>query len=309
MNRCPITYETCGNNKYAAAGLKKLARGLNDLKDFPYTSEEQRREAVTRAAKMSIQGVQPKVSARLNIKNECFEIVDTDGRFILKPQSLYFPELPENEDLTMRLAEISGIEVPFHGLICCRDGSHTYFIRRFDRIARKGKLAVEDFAQLAGKTRDTKYDYSMEKLVALVDSYCTFPAVEKVKLFRIVLFNFLTGNEDMHLKNYSLISKDGKTELSPAYDLINTTIALKEAKEEIALTLDGKRSGLTWKIMVEYFGAERLNVPRPVIQRVLDEIIACFEKWESLINDSFLSNEFKEKYYALINNRKRRLFI
>src|SRR5450759_2579649 len=115
MNFCPITYTPCGENRYSEVGLKQLAAGLNTLKDLEYTAEEQRIEAFNRASKMSIQGVQPKLSAILNAKNECFEIVDRGGRYILKPQHQLFKEMPENEDLTMRLAEIIDLEVPIHG--------------------------------------------------------------------------------------------------------------------------------------------------------------------------------------------------
>lgn len=93
---------------------------------------------------------------------------------------------------------------------------------------QRGKVPVEDFAQLAGLSRDTKYDYSMEKLVRLVDNYYTIPAVEKIKLFKLVIFNFLTGNEDSHLKNFSIITDNNQTRLSPCYDLVNSTIELQK---------------------------------------------------------------------------------
>lgn len=107
----------------------------------------------------------------------------------------------------------------------CADGSWSYFIRRFDRAGHNGKLPVEDFAQLAGLSRETKYDFSMERLVNVLDTYCTFPAVEKVSLFKRCLFNFVVGNEDMHVKNFSLITRDGKVGLAPAYDYLSTTVA------------------------------------------------------------------------------------
>jgi hypothetical protein len=140
----------------------------------------------------------------LNIKNGFFEIVDLNGKYILKPQHPYFPELPQNEDLTMRLAATIGIEVPLHGMVWSKDNSLTYFIKRFDRKGQHDKVAVEDFSQLAGLGRETKYNYSMEKVVKIIDTYCTFPAIEKAELLKRVLFNFLVGNEDMHLKNYSV---------------------------------------------------------------------------------------------------------
>lgn len=260
MNICPITYQPCGDKKYSDKGLKLLSRNLTQLNDLPLTQEEQLREAAIRADKMSIQGVQPKLSAKLNVKDEVFDIVDRGGEYILKPQNNFYPELPENESLTMKLAELIGIEVPISGMIYSSDIKFTYFIKRFDRYGRNKKLSLEDFAQLAGKSRETKYDYSMEKLVTLIDTFCTFPAVEKVKLFRLTIFNYLIGNEDMHLKNFSLITRDNKVELSPAYDLLNTTIVVPRTQEEIALPIAGKKRNLSVKILIEYFGEERLKL-------------------------------------------------
>lgn len=304
MNICPITYQPCGEKKYSDKGLKQLSRNLTHLKDLPFTQEEQLREAAIRADKMSIQGVQPKLSAKLNVKDEVFDIVDRGGTYILKPQNNFYPELPENESLTMKLAELAGIEVPLSGMIYSLEGKLTYFIKRFDRYGRNKKLSLEDFAQLSGKSRETKYDYSMEKLVALIDTFCTFPAIEKVKLFRLTIFNFLIGNEDMHLKNFSLITRDNKVELSPAYDLLNTTIVVPRAQEEIALPIAGKKRNLNAKILIDYFAKERLKLNANIINQTLEQIKLQFDNWESLIKISFLSNEMKEKYWELMKKRK-----
>lgn len=309
MNICPITYQTCGEKKYSDKGLKQLSRNLTHLKDLPFTQEEQLREAAIRADKMSIQGVQPKLSAKLNAKDEVFDIVDRGGTYILKPQNNFYPELPENESLTMKLAELAGIEVPLSGMIYSLEGKLTYFIKRFDRYGRNKKLSLEDFAQLSGKSRETKYDYSMEKLVNIIDTFCTFPAIEKVKLFRLTLFNFLIGNEDMHLKNFSLITRDNKVELSPAYDLLNTTIVVPRAQEEIALPIAGKKRNLNAKILIDYFAKERLKLNANIINQTLEQIKLQFDNWESLIKISFLSNEMKEKYWELMKKRKAILII
>lgn len=305
MNICPITYQPCGDKKYSDKGLKLLSRNLTQLKDLPLTQEEQLREAALRADKMSIQGVQPKLSAKLNVRDEIFDIVDRGGEFILKPQNNFYLEMPENESLTMKLAKLIGIEVPINGMIYSIDGRFTYFIKRFDRYGRNKKLSLEDFAQLAGKSRETKYDYSMEKLVTLVDTFCTFPAIEKVKLFRLTIFNFLIGNEDMHLKNFSLITRDNKVELSPAYDLLNTTIVVPRTQEEIALPLAGKKRNLSAKILIDYFAKERLKLNDTIISQVLNKINIEWNNWENLIKNSFLSNKMEEKYLELINIRKQ----
>lgn len=305
MNTCPITYEPCGDKKYSEKGLKLLSRSLTHLEDFPYTQEEQLREASARAPKMSIQGVQPKLSAKLKVTESVFEVTDRGGEYILKPQNNLYPQLPENEDLTMHLAEEIDLEIPLHGLIYSKDQKLTYFIKRFDRYGKGKKYSVEDFAQLSGKSRDTKYNYSMEKVAGIIESYCTFPAIEKIKLFKLTIFNFLTGNEDQHLKNFSLITKDNKVTFTPFYDLINTTLSLANPAEEIALPLKGKKSKLNKNILVEYWGKERLGLNKQIIDQTLSSINEKFEKWIDLINKSFLSKEMKEKYIALLDERRK----
>ena len=200
----------------------------------------------------------------------------------------------------MRLAASIGIEVPLHGLIYSKDGSLTYFIKRFDRKGQKDKIAVEDFAQLAGLNRDTKYNYSMEKLVKLIDEYCTFPAIEKARLFKIALFNYLIGNEDMHLKNYSIILRNGKVELSPAYDLLNTSIILQGEIEEIALTMEGKKSNLNYDVLVNYFGKKRCGLTDRIIEKMEDTIQKALSSWFELIEISFLSDKMKDKYRSFL---------
>ena len=309
MNKCPITYLPCGDNRYSEKGLRLLASGLSQLKRLDYTAEEQRKEAFNRSSKMSVQGVQPKLSAVLNIKEGKFDVVDNHGRYILKPQHYLYPQMPENEDLTMRLAASIGLEVPLHGMIWAKDNTLTYIIKRFDRKGQKDKIPVEDFAQLAGLSRDTKYNYSMESLVKLVNAHCTFPAVEKVKLFKLVVFCFITGNEDMHLKNFSIINRNGKIELSPCYDLLNTTIEIPNASEEIALSLKGKKRNLTKQMLINYFGGERCELNDKVITNTVQKITDALPGWTEEISNSFLSDEMKERYINVVESRFERLSI
>ncbi|MDR3667787.1 MAG: HipA domain-containing protein [Ignavibacteriaceae bacterium] len=303
MNRCPLSYAEIADGLYSDKGLKKLNVRLKNLKKLDFTTEELLEEAASRSDKISLDGVQPKLSAILSVSESAFKFVDTKGIFIIKPQQLIYPHIPENEDLTMRLAQKSGIDVPLHGLLYDKTLTLHYFIRRFDRPKPNVKYQVEDFAQLSGKNRNTKYDSSMEQVASLIEKYCTFPAIEKVKLFRLTLFNFLTGNEDMHLKNYSVITKDDITSLSPAYDLLNTTIALKNTKEEIALPVKGKKSNLTGNDLIVYFGKERLQLNDQTISLVLNELKEIIPEWETEIGISFLSKESKEAYVDLLNNR------
>lgn len=307
MNRCPITYQICGDQKYSLAGLRKLSPQLAGLKNIPFTAQEQRLEAASRAVKMSIQGVQPKLSVRLTIKNQAFEIVDQKGNYILKPQSDLYAEVPENEDLTMKMAKLFGIEIPLTGMVYSKDDSLSYFIKRFDRYGKNKKYHVEDFAQLTANNRETKYDWSMEKLLPVIERYCTFPLLEKRKLFRRVLFCFLTGNEDMHLKNFSLISKNNKVELSPAYDLLNTTILISNASEEFALPLAGKKSKIKKELLFQYYAKERMNLSDKTILAEQNHIVQKKKDLIKLLNDSFLNQEMKDKYLTLLEERYKRL--
>jgi serine/threonine-protein kinase HipA len=299
--------------RYSAAGLRALSPSLQELHDFPHSAQQQRQEAVVRAAKMSIQGVQPKLSVRLNAKQGLFEIVDRRGRYVLKPQHGVYPTLPENEGLTMNLAGLCGIETPLSGLVMCRDGSWSYFVRRFDRVGHNRKVPVEDFAQLGGGSRGTKYDSSMEQLVKIIDAYCTFPAIEKVKLLKRSLFNFLVGNEDMHLKNFSLITRDKKVELAPAYDFLSSTVAMlalgtpPDEIEEVALPLAGKKRKLSRTNWLDHFGAGRLSLPPKIIARVLGELLQTIDACLDRIRESFLPDEQKELYADLLCQRVERL--
>ncbi len=308
MKRCPITYEIIAENEhYSRQGLRLLSPQLNDLQPLEFSAAELRQDAIARVGKMSIQGVQSKLSAQLKIKAQQFEIVDQFGHFILKPQSELYPELPENEAVTMSMAKLIGLEVPVHGLVYGKDNSMTYFIKRFDRYGHTKKLAQEDFAQLSLAGRDTKYNSSMERVAEVITTFCTFPKIELIKLFKLTLFNFLVGNEDMHLKNFSLLTRDQKTTLTPAYDLLNSTIALGNAKEELALPLNGKKNNLTQKDFLNYFAIERLGLNRVVIAEVMQEITQALPKWQALIEISFLSKKMQASYLRLLAERAKRL--
>ncbi|MBS0626529.1 MAG: HipA domain-containing protein [Verrucomicrobia bacterium] len=304
MNRCPITYEHTENH-YSEKGLKLLK--LTQLKDFPYGRSQQLELAVSYSDKLSFSGVQPKLNAKIDPKLSTFEPVRSGGIFILKLPHAMYEDLPQNEDLTMRMASLAKIEVPLHGMVYAVDRSLVYFVKRFDRNGRK-KLPVEDFGQLAGLPKEAKYDSSMEKLIPIIDRFCTFKHTEKTKLFRLTLFNFLVGNEDMHLKNFSLMTTEaGVVQLTPAYDLINSTIVMK-AKEEIGLPLNGKKSNFKRADFIEYFGTQRLNLPESLIAQILSDLASCLIPWKELIEHSFLKPEKKEDYAKLLEERAFRLF-
>ncbi|MGA2655756.1 MAG: HipA domain-containing protein, partial [Gammaproteobacteria bacterium] len=294
---------------YSRRGLRLLSPTLETLNPLPLSAEEQRQEAIARTGKMSVQGVQKKLSAILKIKEAYFEIVDSGGLYILKPPSNEYPELPENEAITMTLAKQIGLDVPVHGLVYAKDNSMTYFIKRFDRVGHNDKVALEDFAQLSGEKRETKYDSSMEKVVSVISQFCTFPKIELARLFKLTLFNFLTGNEDMHLKNFSLITIDGKTSLSPAYDLLNSTIAISKPDEEMALPLNGKMRNITHKDLFKYFAVERLGLNQTVINDIKQLIQEALPLWKDYLSRSYLSVPMQQKYLALLETRCNRIDI
>ena len=298
MKRCPITYEIIPADKnYSAKGLKLLAPKLQDIQVLALTAQE-----IRDACQMSIPGIQAKVGAILKINENRFAVANQNSAYILKPQSSSYAELPENEALTMTLASIIGIDTPLHGLIYGIDGNLTYFIKRFDRSSHKNKIAVEDFTQLSQASRDSKAASSMEKIASLIEEFCSFPKLEVIKLFKLTLFNFLCGNADMHLKNFSLITSDKKIFLAPIYDLLNTTIVQAKTKEEIALPLNGKKRHLTAEDLINYYGAQ-LHLNKKIISQVVHEIKHALPLWKALIKHSFLSEEMKIKYLNLLVER------
>ena len=166
---------------------------------------------------------------------------------------------------------------------------------------------MEDFAQLSGATRETKYDSSLERVAQLVEQFCTFPAIEKPKLAKRLLFCFLTGNEDMHLKNFSVWMQDGVVSLTPAYDLLNSTLVLENAKEESALPLQGKKRKLAMELWLDYFCKERLKLTPGQIYKVMKDLRKAMPVFDRLIRQSFLSEGRQAGYRTILHARAKRL--
>ena len=307
MGRCLITYNECRGD-YSEDGLKMLNKNLQNITPLNFTQSQLRTEALAMSDKISIQGIQPKLSARLNVKEGKFDIVEQHGTYIIKVQVPDRAQMPENEDLTMKLAKVIGIDVPVHGLVKDKEGQLNYFIKRFDRYSQKSKYAVEDFAQLTERPSDTKYDASTESLIPIITEYCTFPAIEMIKLYKRIFFSFMVGNEDMHLKNFSLITKKGKTYLSPAYDLLNSTIVLKQTKEELALPIIGTKARFKSFHFKEYLGIERMELQQKMVEKVFSEVYEARGSWEKIIENSFLSDDMKEEYFKILDNRFKRMY-
>ena len=310
MQYCPINLEPlAAERSYSEAGLKSIHPKLAYLEPLAYSYKKQLQEVRSRSGKMSIQGVQPKLSAVLKLKDASFALVNSGGKFIFKPNPLEYEEVPANEALTMSMAAAAGIDVPPHGLLRAQDNSWVYFVKRYDRVGRSGKVHVEDFAQLMTRTRETKYDSSLEQVAQVVDKFCAFPAIEKPKLAKRLLFCFLTGNEDMHLKNFSLWVRNGVVALSPAYDLLNTTLVLEDAKEESALPLNGKKRKLTKELWLDYFCQDRLKLTKVQVEVILHVLKNAIPRFDEQIGRSFLSEQQKQKYREILADRVIRLGI
>jgi serine/threonine-protein kinase HipA len=252
----------------------------------------------------SVTGVQPKLSVDLKKdKKEStrLTIVGLWGSYILKPPHKDFSQMPENEDLTMKLATSAGIKTARHSLIRLKSGELAYISKRFDRTS-KTKLHVEDFAQLLEVLTERKYFGSVEQISKGILRYSSFPGNDLINLFELVLFSFVTGNADMHLKNYSLISDENDDiKLSPAYDLLSTKLLLPDDKEEYALTINGKKAGLKRKdfdALAVYMGMNE-----KVLTASYKKFSNILEQWHMFINKSFISPVMKTDYIDLIKQR------
>lgn len=309
MKKCLFTYEKFNTEgDYSLEGLKSLHGKLSQLSIFPYDHKEQMNEVLSYHGKISIQGVEPKLSAKLSLKNHTFEITDVGGTYILKPQVQNYEQLPENEDLTMHLAKLAQLTVPWHGLLKAKDGSLVYAIKRFDRLGKGKKLLQEDFAQLIQATRETKYQAEMERVAEVISTYCTFPKLESPKLLKLLLFSFIIGNEDLHLKNFSLQTDlDRIVKLTPAYDLVNSTIIQPKSTEQLALQLNGKKNGLTRSDFIDYYAVECLGMSEKQSTKILTDLIEASKKFQPVIEKSFLSDRMKERYITLVNSRVKTL--
>ncbi|MBL7791976.1 MAG: HipA domain-containing protein [Saprospiraceae bacterium] len=276
---------------------------------MPYTEDDLEplaREVIQ--SQTAVTGVQAKLSLHIsgNDKEKTgqrFTIVGLWGAYILKPPTLHYPQLPEVEDLTMHLAGIAKIRTVPHSLIRLASGNLAYITKRVDRT-KKEKLAMEDMCQLTERLTEDKYHGSYEQVAKTIQKYSSTPGLDVVNFFEIVLFSFLTGNADMHLKNFSLLEQPGLgMVLSPAYDLVNTALVNPADDEEMALTLNGKKK----KIKKQDFIAamNTLKVEGKQQQNIFTKMENAYPKWIEQIDNSFLSDQFKEQYKELLAERLR----
>lgn len=256
----------------------------------------------------SLTGVQPKLSLHLN-KHEGSQrltIVGLWGGFIMKPQTEAYPQLPEVEDLTMHLAEVAKIDVVPHTLMRMADDSLCYVTRRIDRTSKGEKIAMEDFCQLTERQTEYKYKSSYEAIGKAILRYSSVPKMDLTNFMEVLLFSWIVGNNDMHLKNFSLYEpKEGKPRLTPAYDMLNAAIVNPRDKEELALTLNGKKSKIKADDFIKV--AATLGLPENVMPNLFAKYKAIEEKFITCIMDSFLEDELKDAYIKMISSRINKL--
>jgi len=258
---------------------------------------------------VTVPGVQPKLSVHLERPGTSragrFTLVGMEGGYILKPPVERYPEMPELEHLTMRMARDFGIQTAECGLIPLEDSRLCFITRRMDREG-PAKIHMEDMCQLTDRLTEQKYRASMELIGKTILRYSTNPGFDALRFFELSVFCFLTGNADMHLKNFSLLYEPGEeVALSPAYDLLPTTLLLPADKEEVALTLNGRKRRLTRKDF-EQFG-HSLKLTGKQVENALERSRNCLPAALKTLGKGLCSSGARDQFKALIEQRGSRM--
>lgn len=292
-------HHACSKKLFGSRTPPAVDFGANDLEELAKKSISQH---------LGVTGVQPKISLHIDRReddpNHRLMIVDLWGNFILKPPTTQFPDMSVVEDATMHMAALVGLETARHGLILLKSGELAYVTKRFDRPKKGKKIAVEDFCQLSELLTESKYDTSAEKAGKIILKYSSQPGLDAVTFFDLNLFCFLTGNADMHLKNFSLMrNQAGEMILSPAYDLLSTRLLMAEDKEEMALTVNGKKA----KIKRDDFIAlgQVLQIAERAIDNSFSRLLKHIPDMKDVVQNSFLSAELQKRFNQLIDERAK----
>ena len=313
MAKCLCCYKelTGGEKDFHKACAKKMF-GTPTAPELPYTRgdlTDLAKEVIR--SRTTLTGVQAKLSLDISKEHRTgpgrFTIVGLWGRYILKPPTDFYPHLPEQEDLTMHLAELAKISVVPHSLIRFADGELCYITRRIDRTASGEKLAMEDMCQLTERLTEHKYKGSYEQIAKTIARFSSVPKLDLVNFWEQVVFSWITGNADMHLKNFSLYSKrQGEYQLTPAYDMLSTALAMPEDTEELALTLNGKKRKLK---RTDFESAMRASgLDGKIIGNIFDKFFKSTAKWYAFIDNSFLPDTMRLEYKAIVKDRLADLF-
>jgi len=280
----------------------KLLKKMFNTPDWPkinFNLSEVSLEAQELTGKLSISGVQPKLSVKLNRKKNMLVPVAKGGEYILKPQTSAYPNIPENEQCCMDIAETLGISVPDHCLLPLKDKSLAYVVKRYDRN-RGQKYHQEDFQQILEK--DDKYVGSVEEIFRKLKVVSAVPGLDVQLLYELVVLNFLLGNGDAHFKNYSLITYDDvDRRLAPAYDIVCSKLVIPKGSDS-ALTINGKKNNLKRKdfdILADY-----CKTPERVRYEKFDKKFSMMKK---IIAASHIDKEKQERFIEIIKERLSRL--
>jgi len=312
MSRCLYCYQPLNESEqdFHTTCSKKIF-GQPTPPALPYSEadlEPLAKEVIQ--SQTAVTGVQAKLSLHITGNNKegtesRFTIVGLWGGYILKPPTSLYSQLPEVEDLTMHLATIAKIKTVPHSLVRLKSGNLAYVTKRIDRT-KKGKLSMEDMCQLTERLTEDKYHGSYEQIGKVILKHSSTPGLDIVNFWELVLFSFITGNADMHLKNFSLLEQPGLgMTLSPAYDLVNTALVNPADEEEMALNINGKKKKLKKQDFVAAMNT--LNLGEKQQQNIFNKMYKALQKWLDVIDTSFLSIDFKEQYKSIIQERVNRL--
>ena len=311
-NRCLYCYGELAEDEFefhSKCSRKIFGKPVPPLLDY---SNDQMLELAENIInnQIAVTGVQPKLSLGLSKlskkdKPQKLTIMGVLGNYILKPPGEIYPLLPELEDITMHLATIAGIETVPHTLIRLKSGELSYLTKRIDREGNK-KLHLEDMCQLTGRLTESKYRGSYEQIGKVLVKYSTTPGLDIVNFFEQVVFSFLTGNNDMHLKNFSLF-KNPKLgyRLSPAYDMVASALVLEDDDEELALTLNGKKKKIDRKDFE--MAMSHFDIGRKAFDNIFTRLKKSIPDWHDFIEISFLSDKMKQAYHAMIDNKAEQI--
>jgi len=304
--KCLYCYEELakGEKDFHSACSKKFF-GTETPPELPYNRLQinELAEQIIRS-QTTLTGVQPKLSLDLDRKNaqNRLTIVGLWGKFILKPQTSEYKQLPENESLTMKMAKLVKIKTVPHSLIRFADGEICYITKRIDRDQKGGKLPMEDFCQLTERLTEHKYKGSYEQIAKHILKFSSSPKLDLANFWELVIFSFLTGNADMHLKNFSLYAPQNTDyQLVPAYDLLSTALVMPADKEDLALTLNGKKSKITRADFEKI--AENSGLERKVLENIFTKFGTAVPQWNTLIDNSFLDAQMRERYKEIVNEK------
>lgn len=318
-NKCLCCYKELkkGENGFHSSCAYKLF-GSKEAPILPYTRDNIDKLALeVLKSSTSVTGVQAKLSLDINRgeKNEPdrLTIVGLWGNYILKPQSPKFISMPELEDLTMKMAEAAKIETASHSLIRMADGELAYITRRMDRNCDGSKRSMLDMCQLSNRLTEHKYRGAYTQLAEIIRNYSAAPMLDIQRFWEIVIFSWITGNSDMHCKNFSLLDKDGiGYTLAPAYDLLAVLLTGIADKDELAMPLTGYGvddsqyiNGFNRSSFVEAMKIS--GIEEKTADKLINRLIKNQSKWMELIDLSFLSSPLKEAYKKLISERITKL--